>query len=275
MAPIADEAHDRQRLLGGMAEHGRDAIDGHRPCVVLADHAHGLPAIQLQRLQDTEELVDIRHPAPAIAKILDAGRRLRRAGVFAGQWHNIQRAALSCTFKLRYKFLICIKIRGSAQMNLVHCLAARIEELQAATDIVAVPLFDREAVFPRFRKNAQVDLLAEHERGVLARLDILVDADLLMHDALVARQGHDLADRSKADQQIVHTRLDAQNTIAAMRRNKLGFGDAELRRKVSFAHLRIVDTRPHDRLRRRLRMLVHSGSYLFRMSFPCRVIFSL
>ena len=83
-------------------------------------------------------------------------------------------------------------------MHLVHGLARRIEELQAAADVVAVALLDGKAMRPDLREDAQVDVLAQHHGIVVAGDDLVVDADLFVHRAFVAGQRHHLADGLEA-----------------------------------------------------------------------------
>ena len=142
-------------------------------------------------------------------------------------------------------------------MHLVHGIAGRIEELQAAADVVAVALLDRKAMRPDLREDAQVDVLAEHHGGVLAGDDLVVDADLLVHRAFVAGQRHDLADGLQAGQQVVDARFDADDAVAAMGRNQFGLGNAELGREIALAHLRIFCACPPDFVRGGFYALVH------------------
>jgi hypothetical protein len=80
-------------------------------------------------------------------------------------------------------------------MHLVHGFACLVEELQRAAYLLAVALFDRKSVRPDSRENPEVDVGAEHEGGMIAGMDLVVDADLFMDRAFVARQRHDFADR--------------------------------------------------------------------------------
>ena len=163
-------------------------------------------------------------------------------------------------------------------MHLVHRLAGRVEELQAAADVVAIALFHGKAVRPDFREDAQVDVFAEHHGIVVAGDDLVVDADLLVHRAFVAGQRHDLADGLEAGQKIVDARLDADDAVAAMRGDQLGLRNAELGGQITLARFRIFRPRPPDFMRGGFYALVHVSSllpaYLLRMSLPWRVIFS-
>lgn len=160
-------------------------------------------------------------------------------------------------------------------MHLVHRLACRIEELQAAPDIAAVALFDGKAVRPDFWEDAQVDVLAKHHGIVVAGHDLVVDADLLVHSAFIARQRHGLADGLEAGQKIIDAQLDADDAVAAMRGDQFGLRNAKLGGEIALARLRIVCPRPPDLVRRGPYALVHIFiTYLLRMSLPWRVIFS-
>ena len=79
-------------------------------------------------------------------------------------------------------------------MHLVDGVAGLVEELQAEALLVAIRSWSRRSHAPSAREDAQVDVLAEHDRGLRAGLDVFEDADLLVHGAFVARQRHDFAE---------------------------------------------------------------------------------
>ena len=108
-------------------------------------------------------------------------------------------------------------------MHLMHRLARRIEELQAAADLVAVALLHGKAVRPDFREDTQVDVLTKHHGIVVAGDDLVVDADLFVHGAFVAGQRHHLADGLETGQKVVDARLDADDAVAAIRCDQLRF----------------------------------------------------
>ena len=161
----------------------------------------------------------------------------------------------------------------------MHCFAGIVEELQRTAYLLAVAFLDREAVRPNFGEDSKVDVGAEHDCAVVARMNLVVDADLLVDRALVARQRHDFANSLKPKQEIVHARLDALHPVAAMRGDKLGFRNAKLCREVALAHLGVFGASDANLMRRRFDVLVHVkfacllGCYLLRMSLPWRVIF--
>ena len=127
-----------------------------------------------------------------------------------------------------------------------------VERLVAAdqSPVVAVALFHGKAVRPDFRENAQIDVFAEHHRIVVAGDDLVVDADLFVNGALVTGKRHDFADSLEPGQQIVDARLDAQRTLAAPCRDKLGFRNAKLAGQVAFTHFGIVGPGAPDVFRR-------------------------
>lgn len=147
-------------------------------------------------------------------------------------------------------------------MHLVHGLARRIEKLQAAADFVAVSLLDGKAVCPDLREDAQVDVFAKHHGIVVAGDDLVIDADLLVHRALIAGQRHDLADGLEAGQKIVDARLDAHDAVAAVRGDQFGFRNAELGSQITLARLRIVCPCPPDFMRGGFYALIHVSSLL-------------
>ena len=92
---------------------------------------------------------------------------------------------------------------------------------------------------------------------MLARVNLVVDADLLVDSTFVARQRHDLADSLEPEQEIVDARLDTLHPVAAMRSDELGFRYAKLSREIALAHLGVFGARDADFVRRRFDVLVH------------------
>lgn len=211
MQPRLPTKHMIGTALSTLAmHHGGDAVAGHRPGIVLADGADRLPAGQLQRPEHAEELVHIGHPAPAITQFRPIARcrgilyhagRIDRSGHdglrLIGRDEAVDETAITFDVGLR------------PQMDLVDGVTGRVEELKAAADLAVFVLFDSKAVLPHARKDPQVDVFAEHRRAVLADGHVAVDADLLVHRALVAGQRHHLADRLKPRQEFAETRFDA------------------------------------------------------------------
>ncbi len=172
-------------------------------------------------------------------------------------------------------------------MHPVHRLAGGIEELQAAPDVAAIALLDGEAIGPRFREDAQVDVVAEHHGMLVAGDHFVVDADLLVHGTFIAGQRHHLADRFEAGQQIIDAGLDAHRAKTAMRRNQFRFRNAQQGSEIALAYIRHVFPRPPDFGRGGFHALVHvvhlpasvcTLALLIRPlvedQLPCRVIFS-
>jgi len=240
-------------------EHGADGVIVEQPGIVLADHAHGLATAEFQRLQHAEELVHISQPAPAVTQIIDVCGDTWRFSVVLGQACDRNGRLLVRRFEPGDQLLVGIEVGRGPQMHLVHRLARRVEELQAAADLAVVALFHGKAMRPDFGEDAQVDVFAQHHGIVVAGDDLVVDPDLLMHRTFVAGQRHHLADGIETGQKIVDARLDASDAIAAMRRDKLGFRNAELGGKITLARLRIVGPRPPDFMRRRFHALVHGS----------------
>ena len=98
-------------------------------------------------------------PAPALAQLVDAGGRVARIGA---DRHRAASTFTVCPWSAEasdvHQLLVGVEIGAGAQMHLVDGLAGLVEELQAAPDLVAVALLDREAMRPDLWKDAQVDL---------------------------------------------------------------------------------------------------------------------
>jgi hypothetical protein len=92
---------------------------------------------------------------------------------------------------------------------------------------------------------------------VPAGLDVLVDADLFVDGAFVARQRHDFAEFGDAFQQFQGAAVDAGRGEADFRCDECRFGNVELGCDVALAHLRILGTESADVGRCRLGVLGH------------------
>src|SRR5690606_19107044 len=97
--------------------------------------------------------------------------------------------------------------------------------------------------------DAQIDVGAQQHHRPLTGNDLVVDADLFVHRALVAGERHHLSKSLKAEQHIADPRLDPPDAFADMRGDEIPFGDAELGCEIAFAHLRVFRARETNRFR--------------------------
>jgi hypothetical protein len=142
------------------------------------------------------------------------------------------------------------EVRALAQMHLVHRVARRVEDLEAAPRAALGRALHGEGMDPVAREDAQVDLLGHHHRGMLAGGVVGIDAHLLVHRAVVAGQRHHFAEGAR--------RGTSASGCAAMRvtprpgigGHERGLGDAEPVGQVAVAELGVFRTRGADFFRR-------------------------
>lgn len=172
--------------------------------------------------QNAEELVHVRHAAPAVAQVLDATGRLFDGSDCLRHALERYRRRLVGGNDATHEPPIGVEVGRRPQVDLVNRVAGIVEELQRAFDIVAVALLDRETVRPDFWEHPEVDMFAKCGRRVFAGLDLLVDADLFVDSAFVARQRHHLADGLETEEHVVDARFDAPDALADMGGDQFG-----------------------------------------------------
>ncbi len=128
-------------------------------------------------------------------------------------------------------------------MQLEARVAGGIEKLdRAAERAILVGLFDGEGMDPVPGEDAQVDLVAQGERGVRGVLHLLEGADLFVHGAFVAGQRHDLAERRRGLEKGLD--IGAKRGDGVSERvfsadpggDQLGFGEAVDTGEIALAH---------------------------------------
>ena len=142
-------------------------------------------------------------------------------------------------------------------MNLVDRLTGLVEILQAAAHGLAIGLGDREGMRPDAVEDAQIDVLAEGQRGHFADLDILIDANLLMHGAFIAAERHDFAECGRALQKPVRAGIDADGGNPAFGGHKGCFRNPQIGGDIAFAQLGVFRSVCANFRRRRSLFLSH------------------
>lgn len=106
-----------------------------------------------------------------------------------------------------------------------------------------------------------------------ARLDVLVDADLLVDGGFIAGERHDLAQLLGTHQETIGVGIDADCRQPAFGGDEGRFGNTELGGDVALAQRLVRRAVGADLGRGRARTVGHRSSrYLFRINLPCRVI---
>ena len=136
-----------------------------------------------------------------------------------------------------------------AQEHLVNGIPRRVKDLQAVARAIFGIARYRKAVHPVLRENAQVDIIGQHHRGMLATVIIVIATDLFVHGRCVARQRHHLAQGGQSGHQPIRASGDSCHTQTNMRRLQCGLGDTQLGGKIAFAKLWIVDAGGADQVR--------------------------
>lgn len=136
-------------------------------------------------------------------------------------------------------------------MHLVHGVAGDVEELQRPLgSSVLVGLFDGEAEGPLAREDAQVDLLAEDDRGMRIELGVFERADLFVHRALVAGEGENLAERRRAIEESFNVGTEPHGALADIGTDQLRFADFLNAREIALPHLRVQPSEAANFFRR-------------------------
>jgi len=234
-AAIADEDHHRDAATGEGAEHclhraGIERAHERRP-----GDAVGAEPVHPQFRCQAQELVGVGHAPP-----------------FGAQRIGLVWACLWCLGRLARRevegpALIGQRLRGArphpramiravAQDDLVHRVARRVEHLKAAARAAVGLCLDHEGMAPMRRKDAQVDVVGQDHRRVVAGVVIGVCADLFVHAGFVARERHHLAQVLRHGHHRVGMGGDAGGAVAAGRGNQRRLGDAERVGLVTRAH---------------------------------------
>ncbi len=167
--------------------------------------------------------------------------------------------------KLGDESLVGIQIGGRAEVDLVNGLACCIEELQTAPNVVAFLLFNGKTMRPSIWKKPHIDLFAEQHGGMLADDRLVIDADLLMYGALIARERHDFTERFDFGEKSFDARTDTNDIDPAIGSNQVGFGNLQLLRKVALAHFRVIRPRLPDCVGCRFYSVSHVSSPLIQL----------
>ncbi len=196
-AGVAGEDHDRHAFLRRAADQLVRAAGGQRLREARLGQAQRLRARDAALAQQAEELVRVAQAGPAGPEGGDVDLGVRPFLVGDGGGLDLHAGLLVDIGKAGDDGGIGLQHALRAHEDLVDGLAGGIEELQALLQrAVRQALAHRETVGPLRVEEAQVDGAAEYQADVLAaRAGAAIDADLLMHAGLVARQRHHLAQR--------------------------------------------------------------------------------